>query len=120
MSDNYQAVYDAVRSRFHCSIDGDVIAQSIASQFFGAPQAFQQAGYDAQHAEQEKARPSVLFRPVLSQDGSAWCALYGVDMMQGVAGFGDSPDAAMRAFDAAWIAKVPTADPAAKAAGGAT
>lgn len=50
----------------------------------------------------EMQRPSVLFRPALSIDGSKWCALYGADLQAGVAGFGDSPDAAMRDFDEQW------------------
>lgn len=47
-------------------------------------------------------RPSVLFRPHLSIDGNQWCALYGANLQDGVAGFGDSPEAAMRDFDQAW------------------
>lgn len=46
--------------------------------------------------------PSVLYRPRLSRDGNAWCALYGEDLQLGVAGFGKSPAEAMAAFDAAW------------------
>lgn len=49
------------------------------------------------------ARPSVLYRPTLVADGSMWCALYGDDLQVGVAGFGETPDAAMRAFDQAWV-----------------
>ena len=41
-------------------------------------------------------------RPTLSIDGNQWCALYGDNLQDGVAGFGDSPDAAMREFDKAW------------------
>ena len=105
MSD-YQAVYDAVRSRFHCSLDGGDIANSIASMFFPASQHAVQAQYDAQHAEAERVRPSVLFRPDLRIDGNAWSALYGPNIQEGVVGFGDSPDEAMRAFDRAWSAKL--------------
>jgi hypothetical protein len=66
-------------------------------------------------AEAEKAepvawlrqdRPSVLFRPHLSIDGNQWCALYGDNLQDGVAGFGDSPEAAMRDFDQAWGKKL--------------
>lgn len=48
----------------------------------------------------EHQRPSVLFRPVLSADGMMWCALLGENLQEGVAGFGDTPAAAMLAFDA--------------------
>jgi len=54
------------------------------------------------HAEQ--VRPSVLFRPGIYPDGDKWCALYGENLQEGVAGFGDSPDLAARAFDEAWHA----------------
>lgn len=47
-------------------------------------------------------RPSIMYRPTLSADGTAWCALYGDDLQVGVAGFGDTPEEAMRAFDVAW------------------
>jgi hypothetical protein len=35
-------------------------------------------------------------------DGDQWCALYGENLQDGVAGFGDTPEKAMYAFDAAW------------------
>lgn len=47
-------------------------------------------------------RPSVLYRPSLYPDGDQWCALYGANLQEGVAGFGDTPAAAMAAFDVAW------------------
>lgn len=48
------------------------------------------------------AAPSVLYRPSLTRDGNQWCALYGANLMEGVCGFGDTPQAAMDAFDRAW------------------
>jgi len=47
-------------------------------------------------------RPSVLFRPRLFQDGDQWCALYGEDLQEGCAGFGATPEEAMKSFDEAW------------------
>jgi hypothetical protein len=70
-------------------------AESISHAASMAGEAWQQAAYDV-------TRPSVLFRPALSIDGNKWCALYGSNLQNGVAGFGDSPDAAMRAFDTEW------------------
>lgn len=64
-----------------------------AAQMAGA--AWQEAGY-------EYTRPSVVFKPKLSRDGNQWCALYGENIQEGVAGFGASPQAAMYAFDDAW------------------
>lgn len=54
-------------------------------------------------AAQEHARPCVIFRPVLSIDGNRWCALYGSNLQDGVAGFGDTPSKAMFDFDVQWF-----------------
>lgn len=98
MTDTYQAVYDATRSRLsNCDVGAAIreVARIDASQAIACLQ------QDFSIAAQEMARPSVLYRPSISIDGDQWCALYG-----GVAGFGDSPDAAMRAFDKAWCEKL--------------
>ncbi|TLX52782.1 hypothetical protein DN824_21990 [Stutzerimonas nosocomialis] len=42
---------------------------------------------------------SVMYRPALSIDGNKWCALYGENLQDGVAGFGDSPAEAMQDFN---------------------
>lgn len=52
----------------------------------------------------EQQRPSVLFRPAIYIDGNKWCALYGENLQDGVAGFGNSPAEAMDEFDKAWAA----------------
>ena len=77
-------------------------ANSIAHEAFCAGQAWQQAA-----ATQE--RPCVLWKPSLFRDGNQWCALLGENIQDGVVGFGDSPDAAMWAFDEAWREKLPPA-----------
>jgi hypothetical protein len=46
--------------------------------------------------------PSVLYRPTVTPDGNKWCCLYGDNLQEGVAGFGDTPAEACRAFDIAW------------------
>ena len=79
-------------------------ANSIAHEAFCAGQAWQQAA-----AAQE--RPCVLWKPSLFRDGNQWCALLGENIQEGVVGFGDSPDAAMWAFDEAWRKKLPPAPP---------
>ena len=50
--------------------------------------------------------PSAVYRPSLSVDGNQWCALYGDNLQDGVAGFGDSPADAMWNFDQAWTTKL--------------
>ena len=57
--------------------------------------------------KREMTRPSVVYRPSLRLDGNKWMALYGADLMDGVAGFGDTPAEAMAAFDKAWASERP-------------
>lgn len=48
-----------------------------------------------------------VVRPPVYPDGDQWCALYGADLQVGVAGFGDTPDQAVRAFNRAWVLDPP-------------
>lgn len=50
----------------------------------------------------EHMRPSTVYKPKLFIDGDEWCALFGENIQDGVAGFGKSPAKAMYAFDCAW------------------
>jgi len=108
MSD-YQAIYDAVRSRISGGNIGSIVAEIARNAFdFGhvAVRAQEQVYYIAN----EMVRPSVLFRPTVVPDGSKWSALYGENLMEGVSGFGDTPEEAMRDFDKSWWKqKTPTA-----------
>ena len=54
------------------------------------------------HLRFVRERPSILLRPGLSIDGNQWCALYGENIQDGVAGFGSSPEKAYEDFDRAW------------------
>lgn len=49
-----------------------------------------------------RREPDAVFRPRLSLDGNRWCALYGDNLQDGVAGFGASPEEAMLDFNANW------------------
>ena len=49
--------------------------------------------------------PSAIWKPRLFIDGNQWCALYGDNLQDGVAGFGDSPASAMWDFDKNWNTK---------------
>lgn len=98
MSDSYQAVYDAVRSRIHACDVSDVVRQAVDLSHL--TQSLQQ---EFMVAAGEMMRPSVLWRPSVAPDGNQWCALYGPNLMEGVCGYGDTPEAAMRAFDAEWL-----------------
>lgn len=99
MSDTYQAVYDAVRSRFGGCDVGEAIRSAIhldgSFAIEGVRQDFSIAAY-------EMHRPSVFYRPAIAIEGNMWCALYGSNLKDGVAGFGESPALAMQDFDINW------------------
>ena len=46
--------------------------------------------------------PFTLYRPKIFIDGNQWCALYGENIQEGVAGFGDSPEKAVADFNRKW------------------
>ncbi len=48
--------------------------------------------------------PSALQRPRLMLRGSSWIALFGSTLQDGIAGIGQTVDAALRAFDAQYSA----------------
>jgi hypothetical protein len=101
--DNYQAIYDAIRSRFHMPDLEPMVRQcfDISWQVEAIKLEFLSAAYEQQ-------RPSVLFRPALYPDGNMWCALYGEDLQNGCAGFGETPQKAMWDFDKNWNAQTLT------------
>ena len=56
-----------------------------------------------QEVVMEKLRPFYLLRPAIYPDGNQWCALYGDNLQEGVAGFGDTPEQAAIQFDVNWM-----------------
>lgn len=46
-------------------------------------------------------------KPRLSIDGDKWCCLYGDNLQDGVAGFGDTPQDAIADFNNAFTRKLP-------------
>lgn len=101
MSDTYQPVYDATRSRIQSCDTASVIGDAVANAF-DMSHARQMLQAAIAQVEFSLTRPSVLMRPSVALDGNKWCALYGPNLMEGVCGFGDSPEEACAAFDAAW------------------
>lgn len=75
--------------------DSNMAANAICHAADMAKSAWQEAAWEYQ-------RPSVVFKPTLSKDGNMWCALFGENLQEGVAGFGETPAKAMWAFDTAW------------------
>lgn len=53
----------------------------------------------------EASLPHMLIRPRVFIDGTQWRALYGSDLQNGVAGFGDTPEKAMHNFDLNWCSQ---------------
>ncbi len=47
-----------------------------------------------------------VLRPRIFIDGDKWCVLYGENVQDGVAGFGDSPREAVYDFNKAWDKKL--------------
>jgi len=116
--DSYQAIYDAVRSRISGGDVGHAMETALREAFGRADQHLMSVAQDFMVTADEQRRPSVIFRPALSIDGNQWCALYGDNLQDGVAGFGNSPSAAMHDFDRNWLAKLPDAAMSAQAGGG--
>lgn len=103
--DNYQAVYDAVRSQIS-RCDTTRAIEDAAARAFDMGTARQQLSEQIYAVATEMQRPSAIYRPAISIDGNKWCALYGDNLQDGVAGFGDSPAEAMADFDKSWTTKL--------------
>ena len=48
-----------------------------------------------------------LLKPRIFIDGSMWCVLYGENLQDGVAGFGETPELAVFEFNKAWRTPLP-------------
>lgn len=101
MSDSYQPIYDAVRSRISNGDIGQAVRE-IAERAFDLSWQKQHLQQEIYVVSEQMQRPSVLMRPRVYIDGNMWCALYGDDLQNGVAGFGLSPADAMADFDKNW------------------
>ena len=100
MEDSYQPIYQAVRSRIG-NFNGQDLIDAISRNFDFSHLA-QVVCQQWEIAAHEQQRPSVLLKPAISIDGNQWFALYGDNLQDGVAGFGDSPEKAMADFDKNW------------------
>ena len=58
---------------------------------------------DGECALGERIYPHVVLRAKVYPDGDKWCCLYGDNLQDGVAGFGDTPAKAANAFDTMWL-----------------
>lgn len=95
-----QEIYDAARSRIS-PMDGSAI-ERVAYEAFDISHARAMLQEQIASVGYEMIRPSVLYRPTISLDGNCYCALYGEDLMNGCAGFGETMAEAMADFDQNW------------------
>ena len=99
--DTYQPIYDAVRSRLSNGDIGAAVESAMReanlSHYISvvANVAMERLGEVAR----EQMRPSVLHRATLAQEGAGWRATLGA-----FNACGDTPAAAMAAFDRTWLA----------------
>lgn len=108
MGDSYQAVYDAVRSRISNANVGDAVESALRDA--NISHYADMASRSIQDAASAYGVPSAIMRPALTRHGTMWMALYGENLMDGVAGFGETPAKAMADFDVQWFtAKTPAA-----------
>jgi hypothetical protein len=56
-----------------------------------------------QYCRLHPGSPSAVRRPKLSQRGRTWVAILGESIEHGIVGFGMTPEAALRAFDAQYL-----------------
>lgn len=101
MSDSYQAIYDAVRSRISGGNVGEIVADACRNAF-DISHRMDIITQDFCIAAGEMGRPAVVFKPKIFPDGNMWCALLGDDLATGVAGFGKTPAEAATNFDTAF------------------
>jgi len=106
--DTYQPIYEAVRSRLSNGDIGQAVQDVLREQNIAhaVEMAALSIAQDVGQAAEAYATPSAIYKPKLSIDGNQWCALYGENLQDGVAGFGDSPGHAMEDFNRNWSAKI--------------
>ncbi len=49
-------------------------------------------------ADKQHMLPIETLKPRIMKDGDKWCCLYGDNLQEGIAGFGDTPNMAMQEF----------------------
>jgi hypothetical protein len=108
MMETYQPIYDAVRSRLSNGDIGRAVTEAVhaANISHYVESAATLMVYEVANVMKAYATPSAIYRPTIRLDGTEWCALYGENLQDGVAGFGTTPEAAMLDFDRAWVCEV--------------
>lgn len=96
-----QEIYDAVRSKISGGDIGQAV-RDVARDAFDISWVREMVKDEFLAAAREMQRPSVVFKPTISQDGNAWLAILG-DLPTGVVGAGSTPAEAMADFDRVWF-----------------
>lgn len=99
--DNYQAVYDAVRSKISNGDIGAAVRDAISQADLSF--ALMQVRDEVNFAISKATAPHVLMRPEVHIDGNQYCLLYGKNLMEGIAGFGSTMAEAAQNFDENWL-----------------
>lgn len=103
MSEVWDATYQAVRSKIHNGDIGSAVEQVFHS--VGLSTVLSNIYNLANETFAEYQRPSIMLKPTISNDGNKYCALYGDNLVDGVAGFGESIHEAFLDFDKNFYAK---------------
>jgi len=56
--------------------------------------------------EQQEYNLVAILKPKITIDGNQWCVLYGENLQDGIAGFGETPYTAILNFNSAWNKKI--------------
>ena len=104
MSEIYDATYNAIRSKTSFGNIDEAIKQAIGEQ--GLSFAIEVIKTNILDVTNEYRRPSTLYKPRLFRDGNMWGCLHGDNPMEGVEGYGESPELAYLDFDKNWAAKI--------------
>lgn len=102
---NYEAIYNAVRSKLTSCDIGEAVTQAMREANISWE--VERVAIRIMDAVAEYDRPSTVYKPKLFLEGTEWCALYGEDLQNGVAGFGKSPEEAFLSFDSSWREDLP-------------
>ncbi len=81
----------------------DILSEDIQRQI--ASDAMHQNFLTGEHARMilsEQNDPYLLMKARLSKDGDQFCFLYGENIQEGIAGFGETPAKAALAFNREW------------------
>lgn len=96
MADSYQAIYDAVRSRISNGDIGQAVAD-VVRQNFDTSRVMATAENMLYEIKEAMTAPHVLLKPAVTAEDDGWWCRYA-----GVTGWGKTPEAAAKSFDASW------------------